>query len=102
MTQSQHRLDYARGLVEAQELTENERRDRAIAVLIEQVGELTETVGRLAAEVERLRGGGSEGAGRAAVRAWCPGCGAAIPLPAGASAPLEIACGRCGSVLEVV
>jgi hypothetical protein len=104
MTHSDSRLEYVRGLLEAQELTEDERRDRALLALVDQVTELSSRVARLTDEVQELRIRGSVEVPRATEpteSVFCPGCATRIGVPAGAHAPIEVRCPRCEATLEV-
>ncbi len=105
MAQMEGRLEYVRGLLEAQELTEDERRDRALVALVDQVSALTTRVAELTAEVTVLRArlvAPESAAPEPGARVvFCPACAARIPLPRLGSTPLELDCPQCGATLEV-
>ncbi len=113
MVESDSMLEYVRGLLEGSELTEDERRDKALAALVSHLSRQTETVAELAAAVEVLRGEVAElRTGRAVsaapaapdgVTVYCAVCGAAIPLlaPWDPSGPNEVVCHRCGAEMTL-
>ncbi len=110
MVEPDSRLEYVRGLLEGSELTEDERRDRALTALVAHLTQQADTLAELRASVETLRAEVADlraGAGQAAPEGaaiYCAVCGAAIPLlaPWNASGPNEVTCQRCGAemVLE--
>jgi hypothetical protein len=99
------RLEYVRGLLEGGELTDEERRERALARLTDLVAELTTEVGGLRAEVRELRASSQPPAGAAAApeMLFCPSCGRELAIEPGAlgRGPTEISCGHCRAILEV-
>lgn len=110
MAHMEGRLEYVRGLLEAQELTEDERRDRALVALVDQVAELSAGFAMLTGEVAALReqlarARGTESSPSALPAAtetvFCPGCAGRIPLPSRRPARFEVDCPQCGATLEV-
>jgi hypothetical protein len=110
MAQLEGRLEYVRGLLEAQELTEDERRDRALVALVDQVSELSAGFALLTGEVAALRSQLAQARGSAAEpvaqppateTVFCPGCAGRIPLPSRRPARFEVDCPQCGATLEV-
>lgn len=95
------RLEYVRGLLEGGDLTDDERRDRALARLADLVSDLAIEVRDLRSEVRDLRAGGG-GAARVETL-YCPACGRQIEMDPAmlGPGPTDVVCTHCRAVLEV-
>lgn len=95
------RLEYVRGLLEGGELTDDERRDRALSRLADLVSDLAAEVRDLRAELGDVRVRGNGAAQMETL--YCPACGRQIELdPASLGpGPTDVVCVHCRAVLEV-
>lgn len=95
------RLEYVRGLLEGGELTDDERRDRALARLADLVSDLAAEVRDLRFELREWRATGDTGVRLETL--YCPACGRPIAVdPASlGQGPTDVVCTHCRAVLEV-